>query len=76
MSVQVYWKPVTDDNRRVEGGSTLIAAMDRLGWKLPREFTAADIPRLEGMYVAGMKGASDILAAIQEHDKILVEAGC
>lgn len=79
MSTSMYWRPVPKEPRPAELPYDLKRAIAQRLWghdgSLWGEATEIDrsiLPYLEGLRDAGVDGAAELIAAIQQHDKVEV----
>lgn len=68
MSSTLYWAPIPD-------GKYLPDELKRIlskAFSLPRVFTFSDIPYLEGLRDAEIKGASELIDHIRKYEEVKV----
>lgn len=74
MSVSVCWKPSVNNSKSVNGGSSLVTALEKAFKQLPITLDEYDIPILRGMAACGFVGCDELIEAIRENKKIEVTA--
>lgn len=68
MSTNLYWKPVSPDSNYLDNQLKFILR-EKHNYKYPH-FTAKDIPYLNGLEDAGVKGARELINAIHEYGEV------
>lgn len=71
MSMNLYWEPQHRDADDLPD-SLKFALRKRYGPCVDTVFTTQDISYLRGLEDAGVKGASDLIEAIEKHDAVRV----
>jgi len=71
MSANLYWRPNSPTSRvNFNGGSTLVASLQRAFGTFPIDLTEKDIPKLEGIKACGYDQLDDVIGAIYVHEAI------
>lgn len=68
MSTNLFWKPVSPDSNYLDNQLKFILR-EKYNYKYP-QFTAKDIPYLNGLEDAGVKGARELISAIHEYGEV------
>jgi len=75
MGVSFTWEIVGPvEEHSFAHGSSLNSAIENAFGGLPRIFMEDDIPKLEGISACGHPDIEDLIAAILEHEKVLVKS--
>lgn len=70
MSQSLYWKPVIKQRSNDLDDQLKFILRDKN--KIPADFGFADLQYLEGLRDAGIRGAEDLIEAINKHEVVRV----
>ncbi len=74
MSVHIFYRPVTNNDKSIDGASTFLCILKKNFGDTPIELNRNHIEALKAIASCGYEGAEQLYDAIAEHDRIIVDA--